>query len=399
LPKVVLSGLLSDFTRAARGLFVAADHIMSNKLHTVPNPGPPVGKVHDCSFDKEKTLMRTIQTEGTGPEAREGSMVVVHFEVSQPGDDGKLYEIFRSKDKYPQGLRFEYGRNLYSEALERTIAFCKPGSVIDSLCTDPEMSADPTLGIVAKKIPEGACEKWQHPRGPVGNAQGAIAETPMFEPKPEDVPPRWRPSEYVTLFHVRLDSVTEGVIPMHQDSHERIEWVAQRKAWASELYKRGLHARALRHYKKAMLDLETPVEWLNEAHVVERNQLRTQLHLNVAACGLKMSLVKPYPNLSTPKTYWDPHLDVIHHCSRVLRVDKHNVKALYRRALAHLMIPSERHINGLALALEDLSLAHKLEPDNGEVLHELKRARGLQKQVDQQQQGLFTKMIGTGELV
>ena len=63
------------------------------------------------------------------------------------------------------------------------------------------------------------------------------------------------------------------------------------------------------------------------------------------------------------------------------------------------MIPSERHINGLALALEDLSLAHKLEPDNGEVLHELKRARGLQRQVDQKQQGLFTKMIGTGELV
>ena len=72
---------------------------------------------------------------------------------------------------------------------------------------------------------------------------------------------------------------------------------------------------------------------------------------------------------------------------------------LLAAALAHLMIPSERHINGLALALEDLSLAHKLEPDNGEVLHELKRARGLQRQVDQKQQGLFTKMIGTGELV
>jgi len=372
---------------------------MSGKLHTAPNPGPPVGKVHDCSFDKEKTLMRTIQTEGLGPEAREGSVVTVHFEVSQPGDDGQLYEIYRSKDKHPQGLRFELFRNLHSEALDRTLIFCKPGAVIDSFCTDPEMTADATLGIVARALPDGAREKWQHPCGPVGNAQGAIREAPIMQPKPEDVPPPWRPPEMVTLLHVRLDSVTEGVVPMYQDSYERIEWVAQRKAWATELYKRGLYARAMRHYKKAMLDLETPIEWLDEQHVVERNQLRTQLHLNVAACGLKMQIVKPYPNLSTPKTYWDPQLDVINHCSRVLRVDKANVKALYRRAVGHLMLPSERHINGLALAQQDLSLAHDLDPENAEVLRELKRARALQKQLDQKQQAIFVKAVGAGELL
>ena len=368
-------------------------------MHVAPNPGPPVGKVHDGSFDKEKTLMRTIQTEGQGPEAREGSVVTVHFEVSQPGNDGELYEVYRSKDKHPRGLRFEFGRSLHSEALERTIALCKPGSVIDSVCTCPDMTADPTLGIAAKKLSDGAKERWQHPCGPIGNAQGAIKEPPIMQPKPEDVEPPWRPPDYVTLFHVRLDSVTEGVIPMYQDSYERIEWVSQRKVWATELYKRGFYARAMRHYKKAMLDLEVPLEWLDEQHVVERNQLRTQLHLNVAACGLKMPVVKPYPNLSTPKTYWDPQLDVVNHCSRVLRVDKRNVKALYRRALGHLLLPSERHINGLALAQEDLSLAHDLDPENVEVLRELKRTRALQKQVDQQQQGMFTKMVGTGELV
>ena len=221
----------------------------------------------------------------------------------------------------------------------------------------------------------------------------------MMQPKPEDTEPMWRPSEYVTLFHIRLDSVSEGQIPMYQDSYERIEWVTERKAWATELYKRGWFGRALRHYKKAMLDLETPLEWQLEQHVVERNQLRLQLHLNVAACGLKLPIDKPYPNLSTPKNEWDPHQETIAHCTRVLKVDRNNVKALYRRALAHLMLPSERHINGLALALEDLSRAAELDPSNAEVRKELKRARQLQKEVDQKEQGMFTKMIGTGELL
>ena len=37
--------------------------------------------------------------------------------------------------------------------------------------------------------------------------------------------------------------------------------------------------------------------------------MRLQLHLNIAACALKMETSKKYPNLSSPKTYWDPHHD------------------------------------------------------------------------------------------
>ena len=101
----------------------------------------------------------------------------------------------------------------------------------------------------------------------------------------------------------------------------------------------------------------------------------------------------------TPKMHWDPQMDVVNHCSRVLRVDKHNVKALYRRAQGHLIIPAARHINGLALAQEDLALAMELDPQNAEVAKELKRARQLQKELDHKAQGIFTKMIGTGEVV
>ena len=343
--------------------------------------------------------MRTISTEGMGEEVREGSEVNVHFEVSQPGDDGELYEIYRSSEHFPEGLRFIFGRSLYSEALERTVAFCRPGAVVDSLCTDPEMATDHTLGIAPRPLSDGARQKWARPAGPVGNAQGAMEPPPMMQPRPEDTPPPWAPPGHVTLFHVRLDSVKPGVVPMHQDSYERIDWVTQRKAWATELFKRGWYARAMRQYKKALLDLETPIEWLVEEHAVERNQLRLQLHLNVAACGIKLPVEKPYPTLSTPKHMWDPQQDAIAHCSRVLKVDQCNVKALYRRAIAHLLLPADRHINGLACALDDLQRAIQLEPQNAELKRELKRAKAMQRELDQRQAGMFTRMIGEGEAV
>jgi len=204
------------------------------------------------------------------------------------------------------------------------------------------------------------------------------------------------------LFHVLLDSVSPGNVPMYQDSYERVDWVEQRKAWATELFKRGSptqpfwYPRAMRNYKKAMLDLEVPCEWQLEEHHVQRNQMRLALHLNVAACGLKMPTEKPYPNLSTPKMHWDPQHDVINHCTRVLDVDKTNVKALYRRAQGHLLLPQERHINGLAEATMDLKRALELDPQNAEVRKEFRRVKDLQKQADSKASSMYTKMVGTG---
>jgi FK506-binding protein 4/5 len=166
--------------------------------------------------------------------------------------------------------------------------------------------------------------------------------------------------------------------------------------WATEHFKRGWWRRAMRHYKKAMLDLEVPIQWHTDAQLVERNQLRVALHLNAAACALKLPPERSYPDLQAPSKHYDVHHDAIFHCTKVLDADKHNVKALYRRALAHLLLPNARHINGLALATADLQHALECDPQNAEVRKELKRARELQKRTDRDAASMFTKMISAG---
>ena len=367
-----------------------------NGMHTAPNPGPPIKKVHDCSFDRAKTLMRTIETEGMGLEAREGTTVVIHLTVTQPNSEGQLVEVYNSKDYLKEGLKFELGRSLHSEAVERMIMHCKPGSVIDALCTDPDLAYDPTLNIHAQRIPEGARKMWCSPQGPVGVAQDALKDPPVMQPPEDSLEPPWQPPRYAMLFHVLLDSVSgEGAVPMYMSAVERLDWVTSRKAWATELFQRKMYMRAMRHYKKALLDLETPCEWYQEEHIIERNQLRLQLHLNTASAASKSRRSANSPTCRR-RRYTSIRITTLsstaHGCSTsTSATSKHSTAAP-----AHMIIPPERHINGLHSALGDLKLAHEIDPQNADVTRELKRAKAEQKTVDQKATNMFTKMIGTG---
>ncbi|KAL1523343.1 hypothetical protein AB1Y20_018288 [Prymnesium parvum] len=367
-----------------------------------PAPPPPEradGKPKDVSFDREKTMMRLLLTEGYGHEVREGAHVTVHWSASVPADDGALAEVFSTEAKHPRGVRFVVGRTLHCEAVERALIGLKPGSVLHCFCTDMDAASCPELGFTPRRLVEGARKVWESPGGPIGVLQGALEPPGMIAPKPEDTPPRWQPPRSVTQFHIKLDAATDGPVPMLMDPHERLQWCHEAKQWGSELFRRGLYARAMRRYKKTMLDLEIPCQW-SEQQNIERNHLRLQAHLNIAACGLKIP-PRPWshPNLSPPKTYWDPLHDAIFHCTRVLAVDPANVKAYFRRAQAHLQKPPSEHINGLQLAKEDLKKALELDPKNVEVRKLYAKAKELQREADAKAASVMTKMFQAGDLI
>lgn len=374
---------------------------MAATLSPAPPPPEPVGKPKDVSFDRESTMMRVILKQGHGPEARDGSSVTVHFKASRPGADGKLVEFFSTEATRPEGIRFTIGRTTYCEAVERGLYACQPGAVLDVFCTEVEGARCHEMGIDAHRIPETARDVWASPSGPIGVLQGTQNPPPMIAPKPEDELPPWQPPRYLTVFRVLLDSVSGGAVPMLMLPDERLSWCLEMKSFATDLFRRGMHARAMRRYKKTMLDLEVPCRWDEEQNIA-RNQLRLQCHLNVAACGLRFP-PRPWehPNLSSRKRTFDPLQEAAFHCTRALAVDSGSVKALFRRAQAHLKRDPAEHINGLQLALEDLCRAAELEPQNGEVRRELARARQLQKEADGRAAGVYTKMLGNanGELI
>lgn len=217
-------------------------------MHTAPNPAPAVGKAHDISFEREKTIMRIIHREGAGPSVREGSIVTVHVRVQQPGpDSGKLVDMYNSEDSSPEGIQFEHGRTLHSEALDLAVKDTMPGSVLDVFCTCPDTATDHTLGIFPSRLSEAAASEWCKPRSPIGVMQGAC-DPPGMEMTPELTKPPWRPPRYVTVYHVRVDSASEGRIPMYMDSYERLEYCVERKNFGTDLFKRGRWQKAMRRH-------------------------------------------------------------------------------------------------------------------------------------------------------
>ena len=180
----------------------------------------------DCSYKRDKTLTRLIRTEGFGCAVREGAEVVVRFSVHAPGPGGRHGPaeilLYDSDHGFPHGLCMAHGRTLHAEALDRGLLGLKEGSVADLFCLEAAAAADSVLGI----------------------------EQPVpVEPLP-DAP------EGVTRWRLRLESVASADTPQEMDGARRLAFCEESKAFGSELFRAGLHERASRRYKKAMLDLE-----------------------------------------------------------------------------------------------------------------------------------------------
>merc|ERR1712061_346725 len=100
------------------------------------------------------------------------------------------------------------------------------------------------------------------------------------------------------------------------------------------------------------------------------NELKKACDLNKAACFLKLN---DFPEAKKA-------------CDNVLKDDKQNVKAMYRRAQA------EYHLKNYLESIRDCKRIVELDPRNRDVRALLKQAQAGQKLVGKQAKGLFENM-------
>eukprot|EP01004_Peranema_trichophorum_P003384 NODE_2377_length_1599_cov_137.104336_g2043_i0.p1 GENE.NODE_2377_length_1599_cov_137.104336_g2043_i0~~NODE_2377_length_1599_cov_137.104336_g2043_i0.p1 ORF type:complete len:476 (+),score=123.59 NODE_2377_length_1599_cov_137.104336_g2043_i0:58-1428(+) len=127
------------------------------------------------------------------------------------------------------------------------------------------------------------------------------------------------PSGATVVYNVHLHDFVEAPKSWKLKGSEKIEWARKRKDEGSELFRQAKVKRAQLKYK-AGLDYINSDHDLNDAEKEDAKTLKVSLHLNQAACELKLS-------------DWDK---VIESCNKVLEIHPKNTKALLRRGKAYL---------------------------------------------------------------
>lgn len=159
---------------------------------------------------------------------------------------------------------------------------------------------------------------------------------------------------------------------------KKIAFGIERKDVGSELFKKGRIPLALERYKK-VCDLFNYVDNFNEENKKKAKELKKISELNQAACFVKLK------NFADAKKA----------CNNVLKEEKENVKALYRRAQCDV------ELKNFMECMADLKKVIELDPQNKAARALYKDAQNGQKQEDKKSKGLFANMckaLGKGPI-
>merc|ERR1712048_1500074 len=159
---------------------------------------------------------------------------------------------------------------------------------------------------------------------------------------------------------------------------EKIDFGNARKEVGSELFRKGRTALALERYKK-VCDLFNYIDNFKEENKTKAKELKKLSELNQAACHLKLKNVA----------------DAKKSCNNVLKEERENVKALYRRAQC------DYELKNFTDAMTDLKKVINLDPQNKAARALLKDAQAGQKEEDKKSKGLFANMcmaLGKGPI-
>lgn len=145
-----------------------------------------------------------------------------------------------------------------------------------------------------------------------------------------------------------------------------------RKVRGNELFRASRMALAIKSYERALALFDFPTNELSPQTKTEVNSLLVQCHSNLAVCFERL---KNFPK-------------VIHHCNKALEIAPSNVKALFRRGSAYIIMDDYHN------AESDLKYALTLSTENQEVLSRLAHLQVLKARQDTRERSLYTNMFG-----
>ncbi|RVX22417.1 Peptidyl-prolyl cis-trans isomerase FKBP65 [Vitis vinifera] len=178
------------------------------------------------------------------------------------------------------------------------------------------------------------------------------------------------PPSSIIIYEVEMLDFVKEKAPWEMSDQEKIETAGRKKEEGNLLFKSGKYQRARKKYDKA-------ADYVNECgifgdgdHKVVKT-LQVSCWLNGAACCLKLNNFRGAIKL----------------CSKVLDIEFHNVKALYRRAQAYMKTAD------LDLAQLDIKKALEADPQNREVKLMQKNLKQLQGESNKRDAKLYSNMF------
>eukprot|EP00746_Dinoflagellata_sp_MGD_P085706 gnl/MRDRNA2_/MRDRNA2_33912_c0_seq1.p1 gnl/MRDRNA2_/MRDRNA2_33912_c0~~gnl/MRDRNA2_/MRDRNA2_33912_c0_seq1.p1 ORF type:complete len:561 (+),score=158.97 gnl/MRDRNA2_/MRDRNA2_33912_c0_seq1:75-1757(+) len=226
-------------------------------------------------------------------------------------------------------LEFVLGNGEYCDIFECACAEMKQSEEAYVICNCPELAVDEKLGL------------------PAGMEMPIVARLTMDD------------FERVT----RKEDMIED---------EKMAFAADRKEVATNLFKAGRIRLACQRYDGLVLFFGAMTSFKPEGRKKEAEAMKRICRLNKAACCLKLG---------------DPR-SAKFSCTEVLKDEKYNIKALFRRAQANVDLKDfEAAITDLKLLLEQEG-----ESTNAEAKRLLVVAQKRQKEEDKKQKGMYSNM-------
>jgi len=152
---------------------------------------------------------------------------------------------------------------------------------------------------------------------------------------------------------------------------EKISETLKIKEKATSFYKLANYRLSNHHYERCVKMIEAEADWKTPDQEEEAKHLQLLCISNLSMCQLKL---KEYRK-------------AIENCTKVLKKEKNNIKALFRRAQAYSGISEDQ------AAKNDLEKAKEIDPENTAVAAELLKVLRKLKAQDEKDRKVFSKMF------